>query len=77
VAAVAAAVFVLRRRGAGGPGAFRMPGYPVLPALFVACTLAIALHILITQTRLALTGAAVFAAGAPLYLVMRRATRIR
>ena len=72
VATVAAGLFVLRRRGVGGPDVFRMPGYPLLPALFVACSLGIAAHITLTQTSLALAGAAVFVAGWPLYLLMRR-----
>ena len=77
VAIVAASIFVLRRRGAGeaGGGVFRMPGYPVVPALFVICLLGIVVNILLTATRLALVGTAVLAAGWPLYLAMRRATR--
>ena len=40
-ALAAAAVFVLRRRAGGPPpeGRFRTPGYPVVPALFVAAVL--------------------------------------
>jgi APA family basic amino acid/polyamine antiporter len=72
VAAVAAGLFVLRRRGVGAPSGFRVPLYPWLPALFVACSLGIAVHIAVTQTALALAGAAVFAAGYPLYRLMRR-----
>jgi len=75
VAVVASCIFVLRRRGAGGTTTFRMPGYPLLPALFVAFTLGLVVHVLWTQPRLALAGAAVFAAGLPLYLLMRRNTR--
>ncbi len=40
VALAAAAVFVLRRR-VHDPSAFRAPGYPVTPALFVVLVLAV------------------------------------
>src|SRR5512140_654847 len=32
---VSSTLFVLRKRGAGGDGAFRIPGPPVLPALYI------------------------------------------
>jgi APA family basic amino acid/polyamine antiporter len=76
VAVVAAAIFVLRRRADAHPsGVFRMPGYPVVPALFVACQLAITVWLLATRTAIALAGLAVFLLGWPLYRLMRRASR--
>jgi APA family basic amino acid/polyamine antiporter len=76
IAIVASAIFVLRRRRTGedsGAPLFRVPGYPVVPILYVACMAGIAIHILVSETRLALAGCAVLAAGAPLYLGLRRA----
>jgi APA family basic amino acid/polyamine antiporter len=73
IAVVASALFVLRRRHVGeGAAVFRVPGYPLLPLLYVACMAGIAVNLLITRTSLALIGCAVLAAGWPLYLVMRR-----
>lgn len=84
VATVAAGIFVLRRRARrpGAPAAdsaavFRMPGYPWLPAIFVACLAGLAVQIACTQTRLALAGTGVLLLGLPLYHVMRRASRAR
>ncbi|MBI1951591.1 MAG: amino acid permease [Acidobacteria bacterium] len=74
LAVVASCLFILRRRGeADRTGAvWRMPAYPWLPALFVLAVLAVAAHVLIRQTPLALAGCAVVAAGVPLYFVLRR-----
>jgi len=69
---VASTLFVLRRRGGAADDVFRMPGYPVLPALFVLCLFGVAVHICVTETRLALAGALVFATGLPLFLAGRR-----
>jgi len=76
LAVVASTVFVLRRRGAGDEhtGVFRMPLYLVLPVVFIACLLAVALHVLLTETRLSLVGLAILLAGWPLFLLARRLT---
>ncbi|HKY32245.1 MAG TPA: amino acid permease, partial [Candidatus Polarisedimenticolia bacterium] len=78
LAALASSLFVLRRRGAAGggrhaPPAFQMPGYPLLPAIFLLSVAAVAADILFRQPRLALAGAAVALGGVPLYLAGRRA----
>ncbi|HET9484339.1 MAG TPA: APC family permease [Xanthomonadales bacterium] len=70
---VASTVFVLRRRGDGGAAAFRAPGHPLLPALYLACLVAVALQILASATAIALAGLAIFLTGAPLYALGRRA----
>ncbi len=74
---VASTLFVLRRRGTGSdqPGLFRVPLYPLLPAVFMACLLAVCLHVLVTETRLAVAGMVVLAAGWPLFVLARRMTR--
>jgi APA family basic amino acid/polyamine antiporter len=72
VAVVAAAIFILRRRGLGDDSSFRVPGYPLVPALFVACSVAIALHIVFTATRLALAGTAVLVLGGIIYRILHR-----
>ena len=69
---VASTVFILRRRRAADTSVFRMPGYPLLPALYVACLLGVAAHILFAETRLAIAGSLVFLTGGPLFLAGRR-----
>jgi basic amino acid/polyamine antiporter, APA family len=71
IALVASTVFVLRRRHVGD-GGFAIPGYPLLPALYLACLLCVATSIFITQPRLALAGMLVLLAGWPLFRLGRR-----
>jgi APA family basic amino acid/polyamine antiporter len=72
---VASTLFVLRRRGEGdGTGAFRIPGYPVLPALYILALAAVAAHVAVTEPALALAGTAILVAGWPLFVLGRRLT---
>jgi APA family basic amino acid/polyamine antiporter len=71
LAALASCLFVLRRRGEGGPDAWRMPGYPWLPAAFLLALLGIAGQVLAQQTRIAVAGLLIVAAGVPVYAAMR------
>jgi APA family basic amino acid/polyamine antiporter len=71
IALVASTIFVLRRRHVGD-GGFAIPGYPLLPALFLASLLCVAASIFITQPRLALAGIVVLLAGWPLFRLGRR-----
>jgi APA family basic amino acid/polyamine antiporter len=77
LAVLASTLFVLRRRGTGSeaPDLFRVPLGPVLPAIFMACLLAVCVHVLLTETRLAIAGVAVMLIGWPLFVLARRATR--
>jgi APA family basic amino acid/polyamine antiporter len=71
----AAAVFVLRRRR-GAPADYRVPGYPVVPAVFVAVSAWFVASTLVAQPTQALAGAALLALGLPVYAVWsRRRTR--
>ena len=74
LAVVASCLFVLRRRGEGSDGeaAFKMPGYPWLPLLFVLAALGVAANVAVSQTRTALAGCAVAAVGVPLYALLRK-----
>ena len=74
LALVASCLFRLRRLGEGDRtgSAWRMPGYPWLPATFVLVVLGIAATVLVGQTPVALAGCAVILLGIPLYVIMRR-----
>jgi APA family basic amino acid/polyamine antiporter len=76
LAVVASTLFVLRRRGTGSDqaGLFRMPLYPLLPAVFMAALLAVCVHVLVTEMRLAAAGIIVLAVGWPLFALARRVT---
>jgi APA family basic amino acid/polyamine antiporter len=69
---VSSTLFVLRRRGAAGDGAFRIPGPPVLPALYILALAAVAVHVAVTEPRLALAGTAILLTGGPLFRLGRR-----
>lgn len=68
----ALSIFAFRRREPDVPRPFRVPGYPVTPALFVAASAAIVLNTLFTQPGRALVGLAVVLTGAPAYFLWRR-----
>lgn len=68
----AATVFVFRRREPDADRPFRVPGYPVTPALFVLVAIAIVLNTIATQPVQAGIGLGVVFAGVPAYLVWRR-----
>jgi APA family basic amino acid/polyamine antiporter len=72
VATVASTLFVLRHRGTGA-GGFSMPGYPVLPVLFLCCLTGIAGRVFYLEPTLAIAGIAVLATGWPLYRLGRKA----
>ncbi|HSQ62683.1 MAG TPA: amino acid permease [Polyangiaceae bacterium] len=64
-----AGVVVLRFRRPDAPRAFRTPGYPFVPALFVAANLWVALNVIASGAREALAGLAIVAAGLPAYVL--------
>jgi APA family basic amino acid/polyamine antiporter len=72
----AAAVFVLRRRR-GPPGSYRVPGYPVVPALFVAMSAWFVASTLRSQPKQALAGGALLALGVPVHAFWSRRERAR
>ena len=65
-------VFVLRRRDPGAPRPFRAWGYPWAPAIFVLACLAMVVNEMIRNGATALVGAAVIAAGVPVYFFFGR-----
>jgi APA family basic amino acid/polyamine antiporter len=78
IALVASTLFVMRRKAtrAGEEySGYRVPLYPVVPAVFVLFLLGISVNVLLTQTREALFGLALFASGYPIFRLMRRVNR--
>ena len=71
IAVVASTLFVLRRRRTG-EGGYSTWGYPLLPALFLACLVAVSARVFSLEPRLALAGIAILLTGWPLFLLGRR-----
>jgi basic amino acid/polyamine antiporter, APA family len=71
----AAAVFLFRRRfplEGREPGAFRTPGYPLVPALFVAAALLVVGSAVRSNPKRCAVGAALLATGIPVYAASAR-----
>jgi basic amino acid/polyamine antiporter, APA family len=73
----AASIFVFRRREPDAVRPFRVPGYPVTPAVFVIAAAAIVLNALLAGTGQALIGIGVVLTGVPAYLIWRRGSGTR
>jgi APA family basic amino acid/polyamine antiporter len=73
-ALMAAGLFVLRRRPDYAPG-YRTWGYPVVPIVFVAASLAIVVNQFVTDPREAAAGLGLVAVGAPVYYWRHHAHR--
>jgi len=65
-ALMAAGLFVLRRRPGYNPG-YRTWGYPIVPAIFIAVSLAIVINQFVSTPVEAATGLGLVALGAPVY----------
>lgn len=70
-ALTAGAIFVLRRRDGLPRDTFRVPFYPLLPALFILCSLAFILHAVVALPWLTGLGLLAMLIGAPLYWIFR------
>lgn len=71
LAVVASTLFVLRRRRTGD-GGFSMPGYPLLPALYIVCLLGVGARVCSLEPALALAGTLMLLTGWPLFLLGQR-----
>ena len=74
LAVVASTLFVLRRRRSG-EGGYSMFGYPLLPAVYIACLLSVALRVFSLEPSLAVTGVCILITGWPLFRLGRRVFR--
>ncbi len=70
-----ASIFVLRRTQPDAPRAFRCPGYPVVPAVFVLVSLAMTTLSVMQDPRTTLMWIGVLLAGVPVYFAWRRLVR--
>ena len=73
-------IYRARERLPGAPpepvrGAFRVPGYPWTPGLFVLAALYVVASSILANPRNALTGAGLLALGVPVYLLFARSPR--
>jgi basic amino acid/polyamine antiporter, APA family len=70
-----ASVYVLRRTLRAAPRPYRVWGYPVVPALYLAATLYLLVNTLVATPGRALAGVAIVALGWPVYLYYSRRAR--
>ena len=70
-ALMAAGLMRLRTRATYAP-AYRVPGYPIIPLVFIACSALIVLHQLVADTLNASMGLLLVALGFPVYLLFIR-----
>ena len=71
LAVVASTLFVLRRRRAGD-GGFSMPGYPLLPGMYILCLLAVGARVFTLEPWLAVAGIVILLSGWPLFRLGRQ-----
>jgi APA family basic amino acid/polyamine antiporter len=70
-----ASLFVFRRTLPDAPRPYRALGYPVIPMVFLAVTLALLLNTFIAAPRQAFEGVAVLIVGLPFYWWWSRSSR--
>ena len=68
----ALSIFVYRRREPDAVRPFRVPGYPVVPLLFVVSAAALVVNTMVAQPIRAMVGIGVVLLGSPAYLIWRR-----
>jgi APA family basic amino acid/polyamine antiporter len=61
-------VFILRKRNGGAPSSYKVPGYPVVPMLFVAFCLVLTIFTLYNKPGEAIIGLLLMLTGIPFYL---------
>ncbi len=67
-----AGLFVLRRKRPDAERPYRAFGYPVVPALYILAAAAIALVLLVYQTKTAGPGLVIVLTGIPVYFAWRK-----
>lgn len=72
LASAAAALFILRKKGPANYSGFKMPGYPVIPALFIIVLLFVTYNTIEADIKSASNGFYIFLMGLPLYFILKR-----
>jgi APA family basic amino acid/polyamine antiporter len=72
-----ASLFVFRRTRPDAERPYRAPGYPVVPALYLAFAVLIEVCLLVEKPRYTWPGFLIVAAGIPVYFLWRRRLRLR
>ena len=73
---VTTTVFIFRRREPDAPRPYRVWGYPVVPALFIAASAVLLYYTFASNMKNSLWGMVVILAGIPVYLVFKRKTKV-
>lgn len=73
--ATATGVFILRRRMPDTYRPYKVPGYPVITAIFVLFCIGLFINTIMTQPREAFIGLTLILTGIPVYFVFRRKSR--
>lgn len=71
-ALAAASVFIYRNREPHADRPYRVPGYPITPAIFIVAALVLVANTIATQPVRAVIGLGIVLAGAPAYFIWRR-----
>jgi APA family basic amino acid/polyamine antiporter len=71
-ALAAFSLFVYRRREPEAKRPYRVPGYPVAPALFIIAAVCLVIDTVLTQPKRAATGIGIVLLGGPAYAIWRR-----
>jgi APA family basic amino acid/polyamine antiporter len=69
----AAGIFIMRHKFPSANPAYRVPGYPVVPILFVAVATWFVINTLVKQSSDSLVGLLLLLAGLPFYFYWKRA----
>jgi len=70
-ALAAASIFIYRKRSPDVLRPYRVPGYPVTPAVFIVAALALVANTIATQPMRAAVGLGIVLLGAPVYMFWR------
>ncbi len=70
LASAAAALFILRRKSTGDYAGFKMPGYPVLPIIYILVLLYVTYSTVVKDPVAARYGFLIFVMGLPLYYII-------
>lgn len=71
-ALAAASVFVYRRRNPKAERPYKVPGYPITPAIFILAAAVLVLNTIVTQPLRGAVGIGIVMTGLPAYMIWRR-----